>query len=149
MPLLAALLAATSLSSPAAASASDFGACSAAATTAQELKRCGTFRADRQECRSLRPVGEEAPAVCMEAKVVEWRAVLEQEEQSALSAGVRDAAGFDAWSQELRALCRDEEELRLSTERYGPAHAAFEAATCELRSTIRRVVETNGMRRGF
>ncbi|MEL6196395.1 MAG: hypothetical protein AAFT19_00975 [Pseudomonadota bacterium] len=134
---------------PAHASAAGYEACRNAAVDARALKRCGTFREEVRECRALRPVGVDAPARCVEGKIVAWRSVLEREEQQASLAGLSSADSLSAWSDDLRALCRDPEDQRLAAERFGEPHAAFEAASCELRSTIRRTLQTSEKLRGF
>jgi hypothetical protein len=131
----------------AAASPADYPACTSVASDTGALSDCTDFRADLSACSGL--TGSRAPVDCMESRLDAWDARLAAEEARAVEAGLREPGSLDDWREAIVARCRDPEEARLSAERYGEAHAAFTAARCELRATLRRLVETTARLRGF
>ncbi|MEM6677377.1 MAG: hypothetical protein AAF675_05850 [Pseudomonadota bacterium] len=147
-PLLA-LLAPALSSTEAAASAAEYGACSQGASTSRALRACNTFRTEIRECQQRRDGGGvQGPNICLDGRLEAWRAVLQAEEARASQAGVAEG-DFETWETETRGYCWDEQEIRLSTERFGAPFAEFEAMQCELRSIIRRTLATTKALKGL
>lgn len=137
------------LAGAAGASPADYPACSAGADDARALRRCDTFRTDLRECNALAVQAPTEPAACLERRLDAWSARLEAEEARAVAAGLREPGALAAWRREVQERCRDPEDIRLSAERISPEHAAFVAARCTLRATIKRLVETTARLKGF
>ncbi|MEL6766594.1 MAG: hypothetical protein AAFP17_05390 [Pseudomonadota bacterium] len=136
-------LCAIALAAPAEAyaSAAAYEACSANAEDKRALRQCNTFRTEVAECNERRADGLDGPAECLGEKVEAWRSVMESEEARAAVAGIEPEIDLDAWTSRTFGRCRDAEQIRLSTERFGAPHAAFEALSCELRAIIRRTLQ--------
>ncbi|MEL6479824.1 MAG: hypothetical protein AAFQ75_00110 [Pseudomonadota bacterium] len=128
--------------SDARASAADYEACAADAGDKRSLRRCNTFKSEVAECNERRSGGGvDAPVDCLGPKLEAWRAVMESEEERADAAGIEPKINFEAWVSRTFGWCRDAEQIRLSTERYGAPFAEFEALSCELRAVIRRTLQ--------
>ncbi|MEM9762826.1 MAG: hypothetical protein AAF968_09980 [Pseudomonadota bacterium] len=134
----------------ASASAADYEACSAGAGDKRALRQCNTFRTDVAECNALRESGGiDAPAQCMAEKLEAWRTVMEVEETRATVAGAVGDLGREDWEAGRVSNCRDAGQIRIATERFGPAYAEFEALQCELRAVIRRTLQRTEDRKGL
>lgn len=126
-----------------------FLSCAEEASSARELRGCSTFRDEVNACEVLRGEGTLAPVACLQSKVTVWQNALLREAAIATGDSLRAAADLQAWQSGINDLCRDAEQIELSTERYGEGFAQFEVARCELRATIRQMVETKSVARGF
>ncbi|MEL7138269.1 MAG: hypothetical protein AAFP67_04430 [Pseudomonadota bacterium] len=140
----------TAAPEPAHASALDYEACAAAAGDKRALRACGTFRAEVAECNALRETGGiDAPAQCMAPKLSAWRDVMETEEARAAASGATAELAQPDWEAGPLSYCRDPSQIRISTQRFGPDYAEFEALQCELRAIIRRTLQRTQDRKGL
>ena len=148
--LVAAVLALSVSAQPAIGAPEDWLACSDAAPDMRSLRQCGTVKEDSAACQMQRAGGGVlGPSACLDQVVRRWTTVVRVEEDRVPPEARNGRPPFVEWRAERDRLCRDDEQIRLSTERYGEGHALFEAAECELRLTIRRAVESAAIRRGF
>ncbi|MBK0398032.1 hypothetical protein H0I76_02420 [Limibaculum sp. M0105] len=146
LPLAAAL---AMLAAPQAQAApAEWAACSAAAGTMRELRRCGTAREDIAGCEIRRP-GEplDAPVQCLDAAAAAWTAIAAAEDRAL---GPREGrADTDSWLAARAELCRDPVEMERAAALSDELQARFDAAKCELNQAVRRAIDSAALRRGL